>query len=68
MRHGKLNYKFYTRYAIVSNISKMEKASLLGNAISYINELRLKLQALESDEEGLQFQIESIKEESKAGP
>ncbi|KAH0465724.1 hypothetical protein IEQ34_005827 [Dendrobium chrysotoxum] len=68
MRREKLNQKFYALRAVVPNVSKMDKASLLGDAISYINELRSKLQALESDKEGLQSQLESLKEESNEGP
>ncbi|PKU67207.1 transcription factor MYC2-like [Dendrobium catenatum] len=68
MRREKLNQKFYALRAVVPNVSKMDKASLLGDAISYINELRSKLQSLESDKEGLQSQLESLKEESDAGP
>lgn len=68
MRREKLNQKFYALRAVVPNVSKMDKASLLGDAISYINELRSKLQALESDKEGLYSQLESLKEESDGGP
>ncbi|XP_020587450.1 transcription factor MYC2-like [Phalaenopsis equestris] len=67
MRREKLNQRFYALRAVVPNVSKMDKASLLGDAISYITELRSKLQALESNNEQLQLQLESIKEESDAG-
>ncbi|XVF13624.1 hypothetical protein REPUB_Repub08aG0223700 [Reevesia pubescens] len=43
-RREKLNQRFYSLRAVVPNVSKMDKASLLGDAISYINELRTKLQ------------------------
>lgn len=68
MRREKLNQRFYALRAVVPNVSKMDKASLLGDAISYINELRSKLQALETEKERLQSQVESLKEASEAGP
>ncbi|XP_010919958.1 transcription factor MYC2 [Elaeis guineensis] len=67
-RREKLNQRFYALRAVVPNVSKMDKASLLGDAISYINELRSKLQSLESDKEGLQTQIEALKRERDSNP
>ncbi|XP_008796257.2 transcription factor MYC2 [Phoenix dactylifera] len=67
-RREKLNQRFYALRAVVPNVSKMDKASLLGDAISYINELRSKLQSLESDKEGLQAQIDSLKRDRDSSP
>ncbi|RWR86802.1 transcription factor MYC2 [Cinnamomum micranthum f. kanehirae] len=64
-RREKLNQRFYALRAVVPNVSKMDKASLLGDAISYINELKTKLQNLETDKEELQSQLESLKKESR---
>ncbi|KAL1565914.1 transcription factor MTB1-like [Salvia divinorum] len=50
-RREKLNQRFYALRAVVPNISKMDKASLLGDAIAYITELQNKLKGLESDKE-----------------
>lgn len=50
-RREKLNQRFYALRAVVPNISKMDKASLLGDAIAYITELQKKLHDLESDKE-----------------
>ena len=62
-RREKLNQRFYALRAVVPNVSKMDKASLLGDAISYITELKSKLQTLESDKDGLEKQLDSVKKE-----
>ncbi|XP_019156577.1 PREDICTED: transcription factor MYC2-like [Ipomoea nil] len=67
-RREKLNQRFYALRAVVPNVSKMDKASLLGDAISYINELKSKLQTAESAQEDLKTQLESIKKESRHPP
>ncbi|CAO2837985.1 unnamed protein product [Amaranthus hypochondriacus] len=62
-RREKLNQRFYALRAVVPNVSKMDKASLLGDAISYINELKAKLQDFSSEKEGLVAQVEGLKRE-----
>ncbi|KAI3820918.1 hypothetical protein L1987_08472 [Smallanthus sonchifolius] len=62
-RREKLNQKFYALRAVVPNVSKMDKASLLGDAISYINDLKSKLQTTESHKEELKTQLEATKKE-----
>ncbi|CAN0842903.1 Transcription factor MYC2, partial [Linum grandiflorum] len=67
-RREKLNQKFYALRAVVPNVSKMDKASLLGDAISYIKELRSKLQSTESEKEELEKQVESMMKKPPSSP
>ncbi|PQQ21723.1 transcription factor MYC2 [Prunus yedoensis var. nudiflora] len=61
-RREKLNHRFYALRAVVPNVSRMDKASLLSDAVSYINELKTKVDELES-----QVQRESKKVKVETG-
>lgn len=50
-RRDKLNRRFYSLRAVVPNVSKMDKASLLGDAVAYIEELKSKVQELEHEKQ-----------------
>ncbi|XP_031125593.1 transcription factor bHLH14-like [Ipomoea triloba] len=47
-RREKLNHRFYALRSAVPNVSKMDKASLLADAVAYINELKAKIDDLEA--------------------
>ncbi|KAK9059368.1 hypothetical protein SSX86_021988 [Deinandra increscens subsp. villosa] len=46
-RREKLNNRFYALRSVVPYVSKMDKASLLADAVTYINELKSKIETLE---------------------
>ncbi|KAK6804707.1 hypothetical protein RDI58_002491 [Solanum bulbocastanum] len=46
-RRDKLNHRFYALRSVVPNVSRMDKASLLSDAVSYINQLKAKVDELE---------------------
>ncbi|KAG6475675.1 transcription factor MYC1-like [Zingiber officinale] len=58
-RREKLNQKFYALRSVVPNVSKMDKASLLADAVTYINQLRRKSQALEAELGALRSEMEA---------
>ncbi|KAM1209267.1 transcription factor MYC2-like [Malus sylvestris] len=47
-RREKLNCRFYALRSVVPNVSRMDKASLLSDAVVYINELKARVGQLES--------------------
>ncbi|CAI9107681.1 OLC1v1007095C1 [Oldenlandia corymbosa var. corymbosa] len=50
-RREKLNQRFYALRAVVPNISKMDKASLLGDAIAYITDLQKMIRIMEAEKD-----------------
>ncbi|XP_010451453.2 PREDICTED: transcription factor bHLH3-like [Camelina sativa] len=50
-RREKLNQRFYALRAVVPNISKMDKASLLADAITYITDMQKKIRVYETEQQ-----------------
>lgn len=50
-RREKLNQLFYELRSVVPNVSRMDKASLLSDTLSYINELKRKVDKLVADQQ-----------------
>ncbi|XP_072957532.1 transcription factor bHLH14-like [Typha angustifolia] len=48
-RREKLNHRFYALRSVVPNVSRMDKASLLADAVSYIKELKARVAELEEE-------------------
>lgn len=47
-RREKLNHRFYALRSVVPHVTRMDKATLLSDAVAYINELKAKVDELES--------------------
>ncbi|KAK4418474.1 Transcription factor MYC2 [Sesamum alatum] len=62
-RREKLNHRFYALRSVVPNVSRMDKASLLSDAVSYIKELKSKVEELETQ---LQRESKKVKTETTA--
>ncbi|KAI3469072.1 hypothetical protein Pfo_025735 [Paulownia fortunei] len=61
-RREKLNQRFYALRSVVPNVSRMDKASLLEDAVTYINELKAKVSDLEA-----KSRVEALKQQQKTG-
>jgi transcription factor MYC2 len=48
-RRERLNHRFYALRSVVPNVSKMDRASLLADAVNYIKELKRKVNELEAN-------------------
>ncbi|KAK8521041.1 hypothetical protein V6N13_077165 [Hibiscus sabdariffa] len=48
-RRERLNHRFYTLRSVVPNVSRMDKASLLSDAVAYIKELKSRIDKLETE-------------------
>ncbi|XP_027108559.1 transcription factor bHLH14-like [Coffea arabica] len=60
-RREKLNHRFYALRSVVPNVSRMDKASLLSDAVAYIKELKGKVDELESQLKRIEGNKKSVK-------
>ncbi|CAA7014638.1 unnamed protein product [Microthlaspi erraticum] len=65
LRRENLNQRFYALRAVVPNVSKMDKASLLEDAVTYINELRSKSENDEAEKNAIRIQLNEMKKEAE---
>lgn len=63
-RREKLNHRFYALRAVVPNVSRMDKASLLADAVSYINQLKAKVNEYESSQAQIDYKKKKVKIET----
>nr|GME00528.1 transcription factor MYC2-like [Ipomoea batatas] len=67
-RREKLNHRFYALRSAVPNVSKMDKASLLADAVAYINELKAKIDDLEAKRKRMRESTAMIIREGTSSP
>ncbi|KAF3512903.1 hypothetical protein F2Q69_00002417 [Brassica cretica] len=59
-RRGRMKDKLYALRALVPNITKMDKASIVGDAVAYVQELQSQAKKLKADIAGLEASLNSI--------
>ncbi|GLU18870.1 hypothetical protein SLE2022_351470 [Rubroshorea leprosula] len=69
-RRGKMKEKLYALRSLVPNITKMDKASIIGDAVLYVQDLQVKANMLKADIAGLEAILASseICQESMDNP
>lgn len=65
-RREKLNHRFYALRSVVPNVSRMDKASLLADAVSYIKELKARVEELEAESKKVKKEILVVDKSSGA--
>ncbi|CAN0916482.1 Transcription factor FER-LIKE IRON DEFICIENCY-INDUCED TRANSCRIPTION FACTOR [Linum grandiflorum] len=56
-RRGSMKEKLYALRSLVPNITKMDKASIIGDAVSYVQDLQLRSKKLQSEIAGLEASL-----------
>nr|WCO08286.1 hypothetical protein [Suaeda aralocaspica] len=59
-RRDRLNQRFYALRSVVPYVSKMDKASLLSDAVTYINELKAEIRSLKENVRVLQSENSAV--------
>ncbi|KAG5395153.1 hypothetical protein IGI04_025116 [Brassica rapa subsp. trilocularis] len=62
LRREKLNQRFYALRALLPNVTKKEKASILEDTVTYINELKLNAENAETEKNAIENQLNELKE------
>ncbi|KAF8118536.1 hypothetical protein N665_0004s0021 [Sinapis alba] len=62
LRREKLNQRFDALREVVPNVSKMDKASLLEDTVTYIKELKLNAENAESEKNAFEIQLNELNE------
>ncbi|KAF2531197.1 hypothetical protein F2Q70_00031504 [Brassica cretica] len=62
LRREKLNQRFYALRALLPNVTKREKASILEDTVTYINELKVNVENAESEKNAFEIQLNELKE------
>ncbi|XP_058753379.1 transcription factor FER-LIKE IRON DEFICIENCY-INDUCED TRANSCRIPTION FACTOR-like [Vicia villosa] len=60
-RRGRMKDKLYALRSLVPNISKMDKASIIGDAVSYMQELQSQAKKLKAEVSGLEASLAASK-------
>ncbi|XP_021766398.1 transcription factor FER-LIKE IRON DEFICIENCY-INDUCED TRANSCRIPTION FACTOR-like [Chenopodium quinoa] len=58
-RRGRMKEKLYALRALVPNITKMDKASIVGDAVLYVQDLQMQSKKLKSQIEGLESSLKA---------
>ncbi|CAN1171780.1 Transcription factor FER-LIKE IRON DEFICIENCY-INDUCED TRANSCRIPTION FACTOR [Linum perenne] len=56
-RRGSMKEKLYALRSLVPNITKMDKASIIGDAVSYVQDLQVRSKKLQSEIAGLEASL-----------
>ncbi|XP_040988166.1 transcription factor FER-LIKE IRON DEFICIENCY-INDUCED TRANSCRIPTION FACTOR [Juglans microcarpa x Juglans regia] len=60
-RRGRMKEKLYALRSLVPNITKMDKASIVGDAVLYVQELQMKAKKLKAEIAGLEASLAGSK-------
>ncbi|KAF3582989.1 hypothetical protein DY000_02030409 [Brassica cretica] len=67
-RRGRMKDKLYALRSLVPNITKMDKASIVGDAVAYVQELQSQAKKLKADIAGLEASLTSTGGYQKPAP